>query len=69
MSSDKPDVKRIVQRTLLLTVPETAAELRCAVRTCWRLIAKGDLKTVRLGRSVRITRESLELLIAQGGSK
>lgn len=52
----------------LYTVPQTKTVLNCSRRTVARLAAKGLLKVVKLGRAVRITRESIEALIARGGS-
>jgi len=55
-----------VQR--LLTIHQAAAELNCSPRTVWRLISAGSLRMVRLGRAVRITRESIEAFVARGGT-
>jgi excisionase family DNA binding protein len=38
-----------------LTVQEVAAQLRVSERTVRRLISRGQLQVVRIGRSVRIT--------------
>lgn len=51
----------------LMRVPEAARELAISTRTAWRLIGLGELSTVRLGRSVRITRASLDAFVARGG--
>lgn len=51
----------------LYTVAQTRAILCCSRRTVDRLAAKGLLKVVRLGRAVRISRESVESLIEKGG--
>ncbi len=48
-------------------VRDVANELTVSVRTVWRLIAANELKTVYLGRSVRITKESVERFIQRGG--
>lgn len=46
--------------TLLLTVPEAAAELRLHRATVYRLIAEGALPVVRVTRrGVRINRDAL----------
>jgi excisionase family DNA binding protein len=45
--------------TKLLTVPEVAAELAVHRRTVERLIADGQLRRVRVGRSSRIRRDDL----------
>lgn len=51
----------------LYSVSETATVLSISERTCWRLLAAGDLKRVRIGRCVRITSESVNRLIKCGG--
>jgi excisionase family DNA binding protein len=47
----------------LLTLQETAATMRFCVRTVRRMIDRGELKAVRLGRSIRIKDEELELYL------
>ena len=42
------------------TVKEVASILKLSVRTLYTLIEKGDIKTVRIGNSVRITNEELK---------
>jgi excisionase family DNA binding protein len=37
-------------------------------KTVRRLIVRGDLKVIRIGRSVRIHSSEIERLIARGGS-
>jgi excisionase family DNA binding protein len=53
----------------LVTIKDTAWELTVSVRTAWRLIAAGELRTVRIGRAVRITRDSIQSFIERGGSR
>lgn len=43
-----------------LTVPEVAAELRLSKRTAYYLISIGEIPHVRVGRSIRIYRSTLE---------
>ena len=43
----------------LMTVSEAAAVLRVSTKTIRRLIAKGDLQVVRVGRSVRLRQEEI----------
>ena len=43
----------------LLTIPEVAAILRLSTRTIARLIRRGDLVTIRIGRSVRLHPDDL----------
>jgi excisionase family DNA binding protein len=52
---------------LLLTVEDAAVQLSVSSRTVWRLIGLGELETVRIGKSVRVTRASLERFVAKGG--
>jgi excisionase family DNA binding protein len=54
---------------LAFTVLCTAERLSISPRSVWRLIATGELKTVRCGRSVRVTAASLEAFISKGGSR
>ena len=44
----------------LFTVTEVAAEFKQSTRQIRRLIASGDLRVHRLGRSVRISRADLD---------
>jgi excisionase family DNA binding protein len=53
----------------LLTTNESADVLRCCAKTITNLIARGQLKAVRLGKAVRIERSELERFIAAGGAK
>jgi excisionase family DNA binding protein len=46
--------------TLLLTVEETAAELRIARRRIFEMIAAGELRSVKIGKSRRVPRAALE---------
>ena len=51
-------------RQSFMTVAEAAAMLRVSEKTTRRLIARGDLKAVRIGRSIRIHVSEIENLIA-----
>ena len=53
----------------LLTVPQAAAALNVSVRTCWRLIAAGELARVNIGRCVRVNKRSVQQLIKRGGTR
>ena len=66
MFSSDPKPQRC---TTLLTIPETAAELRTSTRTVWRLLAQNALKKVQVHRGVRVTSESLERFCNRGGSR
>ena len=44
---------------MVYTVAETARLLKLGRTTCYELIARGELPTVRVGRSVRVPAEAL----------
>lgn len=48
---------------LLLTVPEVARVLRISRNLAYSLVACGDIPCIRLGRSIRIVRPTLEAWI------
>jgi excisionase family DNA binding protein len=43
-----------------LKVPEVAAELRIARSRAYELVGGGEIPSVRIGRSVRVSRKELE---------
>jgi excisionase family DNA binding protein len=45
--------------SLLLTPEEVAAELRIARSRVFELIASGELRSMKIGRSRRVTRQAL----------
>jgi excisionase family DNA binding protein len=49
----------------LLTVADTAAMLRCSAWLVRDYIARGRLRSVRLGRAVRVRRSEVERLLAE----
>jgi excisionase family DNA binding protein len=51
---------------VFLRVDEAAAILKVSSKTVRRLLARGDLRAVRIGRSVRIQLSEIERLIAGG---
>jgi len=53
-----------IKSTLLLTVAETAKELRVARSTVYRLISGGELKSIHIGSRRLIRRSDLESFIA-----
>ena len=55
--------------TRLLSVLEVQAELSVSRPTLQRLLERGSLKTVRIGRAVRIPRDSIIELIEKGGER
>lgn len=50
--------------TLLLTVEEVAGELRIARRRIYEMIRTGELPSVKIGKSRRITRAAVEEYVA-----
>ncbi len=52
-----------------LTYPEVAARLRCSPMTVRRLVERGQLQRVSLGRAVRITEASIAALLRNGGAR
>ena len=53
-----------VQPTLLLTLGEVAAHLRCTRRSVERQVAAGQLHVIHIGRAVRIERRELDRYLA-----
>ncbi len=53
---------------VVLTIPQAAKQLLLSQRSVWRLIGLGELKTVRCGRSVRITAASFDDFVRRGGT-
>lgn len=53
----------------LVTVSGAGRLLSISERSVWRLIQKGELDVVRLGRSVRVSAQAIEKLIRRGGAR
>ena len=53
----------------LLKIREVAEELRVTPAAVYQLAARGALKTVRIGRCVRIEVAALQAFIAAGGRR
>jgi excisionase family DNA binding protein len=53
----------------VLKVNEVATELRCAKRLAYELVRSGQLRSVRIGKAIRVTREALEEFKAGSGSR
>ena len=52
----------------LLTVPEVAKLLRCTSLTVYRMVARGEIASVRVGRLIRIPARVVEEMIATAGT-
>ena len=50
----------------VLKVPEVAADLRCDRKTVYSLIRAGQLRALRMGKALRVTRQALEEFKAGG---
>lgn len=68
MHRDATDVSEPSGSTKIVRVKDAARELTLSVRMVWRLIAEGELETVRFGRAVRVKRSSIEALLSKGGT-
>lgn len=53
----------------LLTLRETTAYLRISLPTLRRMMARGSIPVVRIGKSVRVRRSDLEALIGIGAER
>lgn len=53
----------------LLTVRQAASEMNICTRSVWRLLSECRLKSVRIGRAVRVTRESIDKFVETGGAR
>ena len=53
----------------LLRVGDVARMLSCSERTVWRLLARQQLTTVRVGRAVRIPLAEVERFIGGEGAR
>jgi excisionase family DNA binding protein len=52
----------------LMTIPETQSHLRLGLTSVYRLINDGRLEKVKIGAATRITRLSVDRLIAQSST-
>jgi excisionase family DNA binding protein len=68
MQSSARDVADSSDSAKLVRVQDAARELTLSVRMVWRLIAQGELETVRFGRAVRVKRSSIDALLSRGGT-
>jgi excisionase family DNA binding protein len=44
----------------VLKVKEVAVELRVGINQAYELIQRGEIRSVRIGRAIRVTREALD---------
>ncbi len=54
------------ERERLLTVTEVAAELRVSNMTVYRLIRRGQLSALRVGKNYRVRQRDLEAYLKAG---
>lgn len=50
----------VAEHETLLKVKEIAAILRCGRNQAYELVKSGKIRALRIGRSIRVTREALE---------
>jgi excisionase family DNA binding protein len=63
-TADAPRIERLGH-----TIPNVALMLDVGIRTVQRMIASGELKTIRIaGRTVRVTDESIRALFASASN-
>jgi len=58
-----------VEQTLTLSVPEAAQLLGLSSNHAWRLVATGELPSLRLGRRVLVPRSSLVALVENAAGR
>lgn len=67
-TGDIARVRALAHPPPVLTIADAAAMLVISKRQVWRLLASGDLDKFAVGRAARVTRASIERLIARGGA-
>jgi excisionase family DNA binding protein len=58
-----------MSQSIFLTVAECAQALQCSPATIKRLLKKGELRGIKIGRLVRIPASELERLAAGEGER
>lgn len=58
----------VMETPKLLTAQDVAKILQCSERFAYNLISTGDLKSVRMGRLVRVRQVDLETFIEKNAS-
>ena len=62
-SRSAPDRRGVVPGQLLLTIEDAASCLAISRAHAYRLVQRGELPTIRLGRSRRVSRAALEVYV------
>ena len=62
--SVEPNLEPMATNTRLMTVAEIQTQLRLSVTSIYRLISAGLLDKIKIGAATRITRASVDRLIA-----
>ncbi len=55
-------------RALLLTIDETAEQLKVCRKTIYNLFSAGELRRVRIGRAVRVPADDVRALIERSAA-
>lgn len=55
-----------MSKKTLWTVPQAARRMTISDKSTWRMVYSGRLEVVRIGRSVRVTEESVEDIVDEG---
>ena len=53
------------ENSSLLTVPELAVELRIGRNTAYTMVKNGLIRSVRIGKAIRVPRKALEDFLAE----
>jgi excisionase family DNA binding protein len=54
------------KKKILLTVPQAARRMTISEKSTWRMVYAQKLEVVRIGRSVRVTEDSVDGVIDMG---
>lgn len=63
--AERRTIEQTAGRPPLMTAHEVAELFQVSLRTVRRLIADGRLPAMRIGRSVRVSKEALDALLSQ----
>lgn len=64
VTSDNVALKIVRANNNLLTVPELAVELRIGRNTAYTMVKNGLIRSVRIGKAIRVPRKALEDFLA-----